>query len=260
MNPIIKKILINFGLDIGKLFVKKAGEKISEKISPPKNDIETPPSTYEVSDMKFREYFFGSIRSSLFDKHLTQSQVDGINNIITELWGTLSIPQLAYVLATIYHETAKTMQPITEYGCGKNTPYGCWKTNSKGNKYCFKNGTKTQTYTEQENPNLFYGRGYVQLTWFDNYKRMSEELFALGVVDTVDALLVNPELANNHNIAINVTLIGMQQGLFTGKKLSDYINNNLKDYKNARRIINGTDKAELIASYAEKFEKALLLG
>lgn len=209
--------------------------------------------------MNFREYFFATIRKELFNGKLTQSQVDGINEIINELYGTVTLPQLAYILATIYHETAKTMQPIDEYGCGRNTPYGCWKTNSKGVKYCFKNGTKTQVYTEKENPNLFYGRGLVQLTWYDNYKRMSEELFTLGVVDFVDALLINPALANNLNIAINVTLLGMQKGLFTGKKLSDYINNNLKDYRNARKIINGLDKADLIAGYAEKFEKALLL-
>ena len=57
--------------------------------------------------------------------------------------------------------------------------------------------------------------------------------------------------------AINIMLEGMKQGWFTGRKLSDYIYQSKKDYVSARRIINGTDKANLIAGYADTFEKAL---
>jgi hypothetical protein len=49
----------------------------------------------------------------------------------------------------------------------------------------------------------------------------------------------------------------MTKGLFTGKKLNDYINNTKTDYVNARKIINGLDRANLIASYAKVFETAL---
>lgn len=49
----------------------------------------------------------------------------------------------------------------------------------------------------------------------------------------------------------------MKEGWFTGRKLSDYISGNKKDYVNARRIINGMDKAQKIANEAVIFERAL---
>jgi putative chitinase len=51
-------------------------------------------------------------------------------------------------------------------------------------------------------------------------------------------------------------ITGILKGLFTEKKLSDYLNKDT-DWINARRIINGLDKAELIAVYAKKFYTAL---
>lgn len=51
--------------------------------------------------------------------------------------------------------------------------------------------------------------------------------------------------------------IGMIKGLFTGKKLSDYLTDTKKDYFNARRIINGLNEAEHIKKYAKDFEKCL---
>jgi putative chitinase len=50
---------------------------------------------------------------------------------------------------------------------------------------------------------------------------------------------------------------GMRNGSFTGKKLSDYINQNKCDYSNARRIINGVDRQALIAGYANNIEMLL---
>jgi hypothetical protein len=49
----------------------------------------------------------------------------------------------------------------------------------------------------------------------------------------------------------------MRKGLFTGKKLGDYISASGCDYKNARRIINGVDQAALIAQYAGTIEGIL---
>jgi hypothetical protein len=46
---------------------------------------------------------------------------------------------------------------------------------------------------------------------------------------------------------------GMRKGIFTGKKFADYFSANKTDWVNARRIINGTDKARLIAEYAQDF-------
>lgn len=60
-----------------------------------------------------RRYFFDSVRGSLFDGDLAQSQVDGLNTILdyAEDEGC-DDRHLAYILATTFHETAQTMQPV----------------------------------------------------------------------------------------------------------------------------------------------------
>jgi hypothetical protein len=131
--------------------------------------------------------------------------------------------QLAYVLATSLHETAHTMKPVREYG---------------GEKYL-----KSKDYYP------YVGMGYAQLTWLDNYKRATRELG----VDFVG----NPKLLLEPNYAAQILVIGMKEGWFTGKKLSDYITLQKSDFKNARRIVNGMDKANMIAGYAEDYDKEL---
>jgi predicted chitinase len=123
--------------------------------------------------------------------------------------------QKAYVLATVEHETDRTFKPIDEYG-----------------------GSKTR-YSP------YWGRGYVQLTWRSNYQKYSQ---LLGV-----DLVKNPDLAKDPNIALFVLVHGFKTGAFTGKKLSDYVNASKKDFVNARRCINGTDKAQHIANLANRY-------
>lgn len=182
---------------------------------------------------------------------LNQSQVDAFNFIVGEMDKdkSISYPQGAYILATIWHETARTMLPIAEYGKGKGRVYGTWYKNSKDQLYSFKDGSKTTVYLYDEYPHLYYGRGETQNTWFTNYEKLSK-------VFGVD-FLRNPDLLLTQEWSTKVTLYSMKTGLYTGKKLSDYIYQSKKDYVGARRIINGTDKAQLIAGYAEMFEKAL---
>lgn len=132
--------------------------------------------------------------------------------------------QLAYVLATAYHETANTMKPVREYG---------------GEKYL-----KSKKYYP------YVGMGYVQLTWDYNYKKAGQKL---GV-----DFMSNPKLLLDPKYATPILIIGMIEGWFTGKKLSDYVTLNKSDYVNARRIINGVDKKELIAGYAKDYDKLLL--
>ncbi|SSY80107.1 glycoside hydrolase family 19 protein [Alysiella crassa] len=195
--------------------------------------------------------FFNHIRDKLFSGSLKQEQVDGINALI--LAGVehgLSVQKHAYVLATAYHETARTMQPVREYGRGAGRKYGTWQTNSVGVQYCPKNGsTAADVYIQTECPHLFYGRGYVQLTWFDNYLYAGKQL---GV-----DLITDPDLALQTDISAKIIVLGMENGWFTGKRLSDYINDHRDDYVNARRIVNGVDKADQIARYARIFETAL---
>ena len=182
-----------------------------------------------------RPQFFASIRP-LF-KRLSQSQVDGLNFLLDafEQDGGLSIQAMAYMLATAYHETAATMLPIEEYGRGRGRKYG-QNIDIDGSRY-------------KGLPHIYYGRGYVQLTWLTNYKRAGDKI----CVDLVN----HPELALNPTYAAQIMIAGMREGWFTGKKLSDYIKSGKADYVGARRIINGTDKMQLIADYANKFEAAL---
>ncbi|WP_374832932.1 hypothetical protein [Paenochrobactrum pullorum] len=132
--------------------------------------------------------------------------------------------QMAYVLATAYHETAHTMKPVREMG---------------GEKYL-----RSKKYY----PHV--GMGYVQITWEYNSAKASRELG----VDFVS----NPKLLLEPRYAAPIIIAGMVEGWFTGKKLSDYITLQKSDFKGARRIVNGTDKADLIAGYASEYDKLLL--
>lgn len=185
----------------------------------------------------------------------SQSQVDGFNFILGACNKALLRPQhAAYVLATTWHETATTMQSIAEYGKGAKLRYGKWETNSKGQKYAPKNGNRDYpTYYLCENyPHLYYGRGYPQLTWWDNYKRATEEL---GV-----DFLNSPELALDPQHSADIIVTGSMQGWFTTRKLPDKVKyGHYDEFVAARSVINGSDKAGMIAGYAKIFLTALEL-
>lgn len=96
----------------------------------------------------------------------------------------------------------------------------------------------------------FCGRGYVQLTGRANYEKAA----AMLGVDFVGI----PELAMEPGNAALILLLGMREGWFTGRTLSDYLARSKSDWEGARRIVNGLDKASTIASYAKAFHAALL--
>jgi putative chitinase len=178
-----------------------------------------------------RKTFFDKVRKAPFPGSMTQHQVEGCEAILRE-WerrGLRDLRWLAYMLATAFWETARTMQPIAEYGRGKGRRYGV---------------------ADPSTGHTYYGRGYVQLTWDYNYR-------AMGSILGVD-LVNNPDKALDPTIAAAIMFEGMQRGTFTSKKLADYFNDRLTDWVNARRIINGTDKAETIASMARQFHGALI--
>lgn len=178
-----------------------------------------------------RDFFFFNSKKILFNGKFKQSQVDGLNAILNEWEKNYSVKDdrwLAYMLATAHHETDRRMQPIEEYGKGKGRTYG---------KNIKMNGTRYN-----DTANLFYGRGFVQLTWYENYQKAGAKL---GL-----NLIKNPEKTLELSVATKIMFLGMMEGWFTGKKLSQYFNSATEDVYNARRIINGTDKANLIADYA----------
>lgn len=146
----------------------------------------------------------------------------------------------AYMLATVKHECANTWLPIEEYGKGKNLKYGVTVNVT---------GPNGETLS-----NVYYGRGYVQLTWDYNYQKMDT---ALGLTGKSNSMYWYPQNALVPDIAYQIMSYGMQRGSFTGKKLQDYISGANCDYVNARRIINGTDQASVIAAYANNIEYLL---
>lgn len=182
--------------------------------------------------------FIKQCKELLFGSTMSAKQVGGCKAII-DYWNAnydgYDPRWLAYMLATTYHETARTMQPIEEYGKGAGRAYGK-RVKMDGRPY-----TDTKA--------IFYGRGFVQLTWYENYEKAGKA-FDLP-------LLLSPELALNLKVATKILFAGMMKGWFTGKRLSDYFNDRVDDPVNARRIINGKDKAALIEGYYEKFLTAI---
>ncbi|HEX8359016.1 MAG TPA: glycoside hydrolase family 19 protein [Longimicrobium sp.] len=183
-------------------------------------------------------------RPSFFQRYAQQfgalnaSQTAAIGALLTAAEGDTSITDirwLAYMMATVKHECAGTWRPIEEYGKGKGRKYGVpvTVTDSTGKSFT----------------HVYYGRGYVQLTWADNYRQMGN---ALG-----NRLLFDPSLALDAEVAYEIMSLGMRKGSFTGRKLADYIHDGACDYVNARKIINGLDQAQRIAGYAEKLEAIL---
>lgn len=180
-----------------------------------------------------RVKFFEMIRESLYGGTLSQDQVDGINAVLAE-WEKRALTDLrwlAYMLATDKHETNATMQAVREaYWLSED-----WR--------------KTHLRYWP-----FYGRGLVQLTWKANYEKMA----AVVKLD----LVTMPDLALELDTAVQIMFEGMLRGDtgvgdFTGYSLEKFFDDTHDDPLGARMIINGTDKARLIAGYHYSFLSAL---
>lgn len=197
-----------------------------------------------------RKLFFDHCRDGIMGPKLDGDEVSGTSAILDAMAGA-PLAYCACALATAWHETAHTMQPVKEYG---------------GNAYFTRmydvTGKRPQLAKDHGNiyPGdgpLFCGRGFVQLTWRCNYRKASEKL---GY-----PLEGNPDLAMRADIAAQIMRRGMEDGWFTGKAFRDYLPSTNSpamrgQYEQARRIINGMDKADVIAGYALEFQEALQAG
>lgn len=184
--------------------------------------------------------FFASIRRPDRCGPLKTSQVEGLNTVLAACEGA-PLAYTAYMLATAWHETNRTMQPVREaYWLSEE-----WRR------------THLRYYP-------WYGRGYVQLTWEPNYAKADGELHKAMILKAGEGLLITPDLAMHADVAAFIMRRGMEQGWFTGVKLSTVLPAKgvatRKQYMDARTIINGRDKADLIEDYAQWFERALRDG
>lgn len=199
--------------------------------------------------------FYGIIRENLFRGKLSQGVVDTIQAIsdtyYAEAWPNVSAEHLAYVYATAYHEAYHARlnpdwNPVREGFASSND--GAIKAVTK-----LYDAGKIKTNYALPHPitgQSYYGRGWPQTTWYDNYRKMGDRLG----IDLVN----NPDLALQRDVAAKLLVIGMIEGLYTGKKLSDYnLVSGTFDPINARRIINGMDAVERIKGYYEKFHFAI---
>lgn len=179
-----------------------------------------------------RAVFFDAVRADPFGGSLSQAAVDGIEALLAawDTYGDGDAHKLAYILATAFHESDR-FKTMEEYASGKAYE-----------------GRADLGNTEPGDGERFKGRGFVQITGRSNYQYWSTRL---GI-----DLIADPERAEEHEIAARICVEGMMLGTFTGKRLSQYIGASV-DFYNARRVVNGTDRADQIAKYAYSFVDAL---
>lgn len=209
-----------------------------------------------------RKEFFDSVRASLFGGGLTQGQVDGMNFKL-DVWEakpySSDFRHLSYAFATSYHETGQRMEPVREGFC---------KTDEEARAYVKKQGyayAKVDPVTGQ----VYYGRGDIQTTWAENYKRTTAELGLSGD----DDLYWHPERILDASISADALYQGMDEGWYRGdsegrQTLTRYFNVSTDDAYGAREIVNG-DKSKvpswsngvsignLIKGYHQKFLAAM---
>lgn len=196
--------------------------------------------------------FFAYARRAPFGGRLSDGQVKGMKMLFEQwrFYGLFSLADrryLAYTLASEFRETGGRMQPVRETFASSDAgaikaldkAYAAGKLGQVGEPY----------WRKDKAGKSWYGRGRIQITHKRNYEKLGKRLGA--------DLVGNPDLALDPVISARITIIGMLEGLFTGKKLSDYFNANKSDPVGARRIVNGTDKAKLIAGYYQNFLDAI---
>lgn len=189
------------------------------------------------------ERFFAAVRAGLLGPSLSREEVDGCT-VLLAACAAWPLSWTAYGLATAYHETAHTMQPVVELG---GAAYFTRMYDPAGLRPAV---AMRLGNTEAGDGCRFCGRGYVQLTGRANYRR----------ADLAD----EPDRALDPAVAADVLERGMREGWFSGRRLVDVLplggRATRTQFVAARRVINGQDRAGLIADYALRFQDALVAG
>lgn len=209
-----------------------------------------------------RKRYFDQVRARLYEGRLTQGQVDGHNALLAKWeadYATHDPRFLAYCLATAYHETGRRMQPVEE-----NLNYSAEGLVKNFHRYFLPADAERFAGQPERIANRIYahrmgnggaatgdgwrfrGRGLVQITGRDNYRTYRLE----------DA----PEKALEPETAVRILFDGMIAGRFTGYALNDFFNATKSDWVNARRVVNGLNRAEEIGLFGVIFATAIGLS
>jgi hypothetical protein len=210
--------------------------------------------------MKFNKDTFFNDYKGRFGP-LKQTEVSGLDFLLDQIEADQEftiLRQVAYMLATVKGETG-VFQPLKEKRANPNRQPALFK--------------QQQKYF----PSGFFGRGYVQLTFEENY-RMAGQKLAGTVIEiqnkdgskrelTIDkdTFVKQPDLVMQPTASYQILARGMREGWFRRRKdkrpfkLSDFIKEgSAPDYKGARNIINHpSSSADKFAGFADKFELIL---
>lgn len=212
-----------------------------------------------------RTAFYAALRrrdSGVFGTSLTHGQVRGMDAILDEA-ETRETPlrHLAYILATPYLETGGRMQPVreslnysvdallTKFGRHRISEADARRYGRSGSRpanqqaianiiYGGEWGRKNLGNTQPDDGWRYRGGGLAQITGRANFTKFG--------------LAADPARSGDLIPAVRMMFDGMDRGLFTGKRLSDFT-----EYRPMRQIINRMDRADDVAGYAEAFEAAL---
>lgn len=193
-------------------------------------------SFFQKQHMDLRKFI--TLYSAQFPTEKNFKQLEHLLRKILDDSAITDIRWIAYMLATVKRECAATWLPIEEWGKGKNKTYGA-------------SIKVVDPKTQKEKTNIYYGRGYVQLTWDYNYLSVGQKL---GVGNN---LYIYPEKALEPDIAYKILSIGMREGLFANARLVQYLSGFNTNYVGARKIINGQDHASQIAETAAEIEQLI---
>jgi putative chitinase len=208
--------------------------------------------------------FFAYLKAStaLFPRGRTAEQVEGIEALLSIGAGRLPLGWMAAVLGQVYHETGTRMVGVREKGSGDGPDADPW------DDYLQRYDTgplaiRLGNTPEADGDGVKYaGIGPIQVTGAANMKKMTAALRKLGFLTADQDLLKNPELLLDRRTGAASAIFGMRDGLFTGRKLNDYVGSRgtIDQFRGSRWCVNAQDRATLIAEYCLDFQEALEAG
>lgn len=148
--------------------------------------------------------------------------------------GHEDIRLLAYALSSVRIECGSNMMPVRE---------GFAATDALARAHVKKHNRK---YAKEINGHVYYGRGFVQLTWLHNYKQ--------------EGIENNPDKALEPEFAAKLLFRGLLDGRWNGqgKGLMYYLDQG--DVFNARRTVNVTNRAETVSNWYFDFLEAFRMA